>query len=99
LGLAEKDTPQELKEKMLRQSIQLFGTSGMVEQDDSDTWPHMTTAAKGARGRKSTLKYQAVYATGAPDGWPGPGIVNEGFTDDTQWHWWLHWHELMLANA
>ena len=98
--LAEKDTPQELKEKMLRQSIQLFGTSGMVEQDDSDTWPHMTTAAKGARGRKSTLKYQAVYATGAPEGWPGPGIVNEGFTkDDTQWHWWLHWHELMLANA
>ena len=73
---------------------------GMVEQDDSDTWPHMTTAAKGARGRKSTLKYQAVYATGAPEGWPGPGIVNEGFTkDDTQWHWWLHWHELMLANA
>lgn len=32
--------PQELKEKMLRQSIQLFGTSGMVEQDDSDAWPH-----------------------------------------------------------
>jgi len=98
--LAEKDTPPELKEKMLRQSIQLFGTSGMVEQDDSDTWPHMTVAARGARGRKSTLKYQAIYETSKPAGWPGPGIVNEGFTkDDTQWHWWLHWHELMLANV
>lgn len=93
---AEKDAPQELRDKMLRQTIQLFGTSGMVEQDDSDTWPHMTLAAKGAQGKKMTLKYQAVYETGAPKGWPGPGIVNEGFTkDDTQWHWWLYWRQLM----
>jgi len=95
--LAERDTPPELRQKMLEQSIQLFGTSGMVEQDDSDTWPHITLAAKGAMGRKQTLKYQAVYETGKPEGWPGPGIVNEGFTkDDTQWHWWLYWHELMM---
>ncbi len=95
---AEKDAPPELREKMLKQTVQLFGTSGMVEQDDSDTWPHMTLAAKGAMGKKSTLKYQAVYEKGAPAGWPGPGIVNEGFTkDDTQWHWWLHWRELMSA--
>nr|WP_315242910.1 aromatic ring-hydroxylating dioxygenase subunit alpha [uncultured Albidiferax sp.] len=95
---AEKDAPPELREKMLKQTVQLFGTSGMVEQDDSDTWPHMTLAAKGAMGKKSTLKYQAVYEKGAPEGWPGPGIVNEGFTkDDTQWHWWLHWRELMSA--
>ncbi|MDB5869645.1 MAG: (2Fe-2S)-binding protein [Polaromonas sp.] len=96
---AEKDAPPELREKMLKQTIQLFGTSGMVEQDDSDTWPHMTLAAKGAMGKKQTLKYQAVYETGKPEGWPGPGIVNEGFTkDDTQWHWWLHWRELMSAS-
>ena len=55
----------------------------MVEQDDSDTWPHMTLAAKGAMGRQMTLKYQACYETGAPAGWPGPGIVNEGFTGET----------------
>jgi hypothetical protein len=98
--LAEKDAPQELKDKMLMQSIHLFGTSGLVELDDSDTWPHMTLAAKGARGRRSTLKYQAVYESGAPAGWPGPGIVNEGFTkDDTQWHWWLYWNELMSRQS
>lgn len=96
---AEKDAPEDLREKMRKQTTQLFGTSGMVEQDDSDTWPHMTLAAKGARGRRMTLKYQAVYETGKPEGWPGPGIVNEGFTkDDTQWHWWLHWRELMSAD-
>jgi phenylpropionate dioxygenase-like ring-hydroxylating dioxygenase large terminal subunit len=96
----EKDTPPELKEKMLMQTIQLLGTSGMVEQDDSDTWPHMTLAAKGAVSRHITMKYQAIYETGKPAGWPGPGIVNEGFTkDDTQWYWWRYWHELMTAAA
>jgi phenylpropionate dioxygenase-like ring-hydroxylating dioxygenase large terminal subunit len=98
--LAEKDAPPELREKMRRQTTQLFGTSGMVEQDDSDTWPHMTLAAKGAQGRKMTLKYQAVYETGKPVGWPGPGQINEGFTkDDTQWHWWLYWRQLMLGEV
>jgi hypothetical protein len=98
--LAEKDAPAELRDKMRRQTTQLFGTSGMVEQDDSDTWPHMTLGAKGAQGRKMTLKYQAVYETGRPEGWPGPGIINEGFTkDDTQWHWWLYWRQLMLGEV
>ena len=93
---AEKDAPQELRDKMLRQTIQLFGTSGMVEQDDSDTWPHQTIVSKGAMSRHITMKYQAKYETGKPDGWPGPGHVGSGFTkDDTNWSFWQYWHELM----
>jgi nitrite reductase/ring-hydroxylating ferredoxin subunit len=96
----EKETPADVREKMRKQTTQLLGTTGMVEQDDSDTWPHMTLAAKGAMGRKMTLKYQAAFEKGAPEGWPGPGIVNEGFTkDDTQWHWWKYWLELMTAES
>jgi phenylpropionate dioxygenase-like ring-hydroxylating dioxygenase large terminal subunit len=95
---AEKDTPPELKARMLRQSVQLLGTSGMVEQDDSDTWPHQTIAAKGAVSRDITMKYQALFEGGRPEGWPRPGHVGEGFTkDDTQWQWWIYWHELMTA--
>jgi len=80
-------------------AIQLLGTSGMVEQDDSDTWPHMTLAAKGAMSEDITLKYQALYEDDAkPADWPGPGYVGEGFTkDDTQWQWWKYWHALMTA--
>ena len=58
---------------MLKQTIQLFGTSGMVEQDDSDTWPHMTLSAKGAMGRKMTLKYQAVFETAGAERVARPG--------------------------
>ncbi len=95
---AEKDTPPALKARMLRLSIQMLGTSGLVEQDDSDTWPHQTNAAKGAMGKDITLKYQALFEQGAPAGWPGPGHVGDGFTkDDTQWAWWKYWYELMSA--
>ncbi len=46
--------------------------------------------------RKNKVKQK--NETDAPEGWPGPGIVNEGFTkDDTQWHWWKYWYELMMA--
>lgn len=94
--LAEKDTPPEQKAAMLRISCQLLGTSGMVEQDDSDTWPHQTIVAKGAMSRNITLKYQARFEAGAPEGWPGPGHVGSGFTkDDTNWSFWTYWHELM----
>jgi hypothetical protein len=33
---AEKDAPEELKGRMRQASVRVFGTSGMVEQDDSD---------------------------------------------------------------
>lgn len=96
--LAEKDTPPEQKAAMLRISCQLLGTSGMVEQDDSDTWPHQTIVAKGAMSRNITLKYQAKFESGAPEGWTGPGHVGSGFTkDDTNWSFWTYWHELMTS--
>lgn len=98
--LAEKDTSEEVRQIVARLSVQMFGTSGMVEQDDSDTWPHMTLSAKGAMGRQMTMKYQALHQHPKPADWPGPGIVHDGFTkDETQWHWWLYWHELMTADV
>ena len=98
--LAEKDTPPEQKAAMLRISCQFLGTSGMVEQDDSDTWPHQTIVSKGAMSKNITLKYQAKYETGKPDGWPGPGHVGSGFTkDDTNWSFWQYGHELMTRES
>jgi len=70
-----------------------------VEQDDSDTWPHQTIVSKGAMGQNITLKYQAKYETGKPEGWPGPGHVGSGFTkDDTNWSFWQYWYDLMMAD-
>ena len=97
--LAEKDAPEEHKQKALQFAVRMLGTSGMVEQDDSDTWPHITQTAKGAAARNITMKYQAVCTTPPRADWPGPALVYEGFTkDDTQWNWWLAYRDLMNSS-
>jgi nitrite reductase/ring-hydroxylating ferredoxin subunit len=95
---AEKDASPEMKRDMLENAIRQTGTSGTIEQDDSDTWPHMSRNARGAVGSTQTLKYHALLGEKKPEGWPGGGFVYDGFTkDDTQWNWWLYWRELMTA--
>jgi phenylpropionate dioxygenase-like ring-hydroxylating dioxygenase large terminal subunit len=94
----EKDAPEDTKQKMLAMSIFYMGSSGTIEQDDSDTWPHMSSNAKGPQGRKQTLKYGALVGENKPQGWPGGGFVYEGFSkDDNQWQWWLAYRDYMLA--
>lgn len=93
---AEKDTPPAVRNAMRSASVQTGGTSGLIEQDDSDTWPHMTESARGAMGATETLKYQAIAGENRPEGWPDKGRVFAGLSkDDAQWTWWLQYHELM----
>jgi phenylpropionate dioxygenase-like ring-hydroxylating dioxygenase large terminal subunit len=96
---AEKDAPEAHKEKVRKISTRMFGTSGMIEQDDSDTWPHQTINARGPQGRDITMKYQVRNQKPRPASWPGPAEAYEGFTsDDTQWNWWLRWYDMMTAD-
>jgi nitrite reductase/ring-hydroxylating ferredoxin subunit len=94
----ERDAPEHMKRDMLQNAIRQTGTSGTIEQDDSDTWPHMSRNARGAVGRECTLKYGALLGERKPPDWPGGALVYDGFTkDDTQWNWWLYWRKLMTA--
>lgn len=94
--LCEKGTPDEVKDIIRQVAVQTGGTSGLIEQDDTDTWPHMTAAARGRMGRTETLKYQALSGENRPEGWPGKAKVYEGFSkDDAQWSWWQQYHKLM----
>ena len=93
---AEKDASPEVKQMMRAAAAQLTGTSGVIEQDDSDTWPHMSEASRGFIGRTETLKYQAILGETRPADWPSKAKVYSGFSkDDAQWNWWLAYHELM----
>ncbi|MBA4082227.1 MAG: aromatic ring-hydroxylating dioxygenase subunit alpha [Hyphomonas sp.] len=97
---AERGTPDHVKEMMRAAATHGTGTSGIIEQDDSDTWPHMTEAARGVIGRTETLKYQAILGENRPADWPDKAKVYEGFgKDDAQWEWWLAYHKLMTASA
>jgi nitrite reductase/ring-hydroxylating ferredoxin subunit len=92
----EKDTPPDMKRRMLAAAIAATGTSGTIEQDDAEAWPHMSRSARGVMGAQGTLKYQALLGENKPDGWTGPALVYGGFSkDDTQWNWWQAWLKLM----
>jgi len=102
--LVERSASAEMRELMTRAMTLSFGISGFVETDDADTWPQMTAAARGARGRQGTLKYGALTGENQPtdgywDGeWPGKGHVYPGFTkDDTQWQWWLRYRDFLMG--
>ncbi len=93
---AEKGTPEDVKVMMRAAATHGTGTSGIIEQDDSDTWPHMSESARGVIGRTETLKYQAILGENRPVDWPNKAKVYEGFgKDDAQWEWWLAYHRMM----
>ncbi|MDB5424629.1 MAG: (2Fe-2S)-binding protein [Phenylobacterium sp.] len=93
----EKDTPEDLKRRMRSSAIGASGTSGTIEQDDAECWPHMSESARGVMGEQGTLKYQALLGENKPPEWTGPGLVYAGFSkDDGQWNWWKAWLKLML---
>lgn len=97
--LAEKDAPEDMKRRMRAVGIQVVGTSGTIEQDDTETWSQITQSARGVLGSQQTLKYQAITGENTrPPSWPGPGHVYDGFSkDDTQWNWWLAYKRALRA--
>lgn len=97
---AESDVTEQIKLDMLQNAINQTGTSGTIEQDDSDIWPQVTRSARGAAGKQSTMKYQAIGGVNKPADWPGNGFVYDGFTkDDTQWNWWLAYSRMMKGET
>jgi len=93
---AEKDAPEQVKRDMLQNAIQQTGTSGIIEQDDADTWPQIMRNSRGTVSKTITLKYQALHGHERPENWYGEGLLYPGFTkDDTQWNWWLAYYDLM----
>lgn len=94
--LCEKGTPDDIKDIIRAVAVQTGGTSGLIEQDDSDTWPHMTQSAKGSWGSTETMKYQAIGGENRPEGWPDKAKVYAGFSkDDAQWSWWQQYYAVM----
>lgn len=97
---AEKDASDEVKRDLLQNAIQQTGTSGMIEQDDADAWPHLNQSARGAMGKTMTLKYQALTGHQDMEDWFGGGLIYPGFTkDDTQWNWWMAYYRAMIEET
>ena len=94
--LIERDSSDELKDRVRRAGLNNFGISGLTESDDADVWPFQTEVSRGGIARNRKLRYQAVAGENRPEGWPGPGKVYSPFVrDDISWNFWLRYLEFM----
>lgn len=91
--LVEKDAPPAFKQASYRAYVLSFGSSGMLEQDDTENWMTITRAARGHMARKLHLNYQMGldHLSPVPD-WPGPGVAYPlGYTECNQRAFWQTW--------
>lgn len=96
--LVERDSSEELKDRVRLASTNNFGISGLTEVDDSDVWPLQSQSSKGALGRRQKLRYQAVGGEHRPDWWPGPGqVYGPWLKDDVQWKFWLRYLDYLTG--
>ena len=102
-ALVQADADAEIKARGRRAIAYTFGSSGTLEQDDTEAWAQIQRSVAGAQGRRRWIRYNASAepdllddATGKK--WGGPGEVRTGFgSDDNQWNWWRRWLAMITA--
>ena len=96
----ERDAPKALRQETRRTTMQSFGSSGFVEQDDAEAWPSIQRAASGFMGKNGWMRYPAQAEMVRPEGWVGGGDTYPGLSkDDSNWNWWLAYYNFMTEAA
>jgi hypothetical protein len=99
-SLVERSAQENLRGHTRKTTIQTFGSSGIIEQDDAEAWPSLTRASKGTFGKQQWLRYQARHEAKTPEGWPDKGLLYSGISkDDNQWNWWTSYYEFLTNTA
>jgi phenylpropionate dioxygenase-like ring-hydroxylating dioxygenase large terminal subunit len=93
-GLVARDLDPELKEMQRKTTVRMFGSSGMLEQDDAQIWSGTQKSIRGAQGRNRKLRYPLVKPRN--EDWPGPGYARTSFPDEmNQMNFWRRWRDLL----
>lgn len=98
----DREAPEEIKRLNERAYSASFGSSGMFEQDDTENWSYVTTAAKGAAAGDIALNYRMGLnaenrAIEEPmTDWPGPGNAYPvSYAEHNQRQLWRTWLDYM----
>jgi hypothetical protein len=94
----EQEAPEAWKARSERAYIASFGSSGMFEQDDTENWSYVTSAACGTSAESFRLNYRMGLGTdnqpivaSLPD-WPGPGEAFPiPYAEHNQRQFWRTW--------
>jgi PAH dioxygenase large subunit len=72
--LIDKSAPEALKKASYESYVLSFGSSGLLEQDDTENWTSITRSARGRMASNLQLSYAMGAASLKPiSDWPGPG--------------------------
>jgi hypothetical protein len=94
--LVEKDASPEFKAQVRKNTLLQFGTSGTIEQDDSEAWPAISKSATGYQGSQQAMRYQAFAGHNPPEDWKGGAYAYAGFSkDDSGWDFWMRYRDYM----
>ena len=97
--VVDKAAPSEVKDAVRIMSIQAFGSSGIVEQDDMDNWIQCTASSMSPRGRKVPQMVSMGIGHESTDkllpGELAPHSINEG----PQQSLYSRWQEMMDAES
>jgi hypothetical protein len=97
--LVEKDASPEFKATVRKNMILQFGTSGTIEQDDSESWPSIDKSASGHQGATQSMRYQAFVGDHPLEDWKGGAYAYTGFSkDDSAWDWWMRYRQYMSGD-
>ena len=95
-SMVEKGAPESHKDAMRKAAIQVFTSSGLIDQDDAEVWSGTQRVIGGVMAQAQRSTYHGLLGEIKPDGWPGGGLVYDGpSADDNQWLWWMRYSDFM----
>jgi nitrite reductase/ring-hydroxylating ferredoxin subunit len=98
--MVEKGAPEAVKAAMRKATIQIFTSSGLIDQDDAEVWGGTQRVIGGAMAQRRRSTYMGLLGVQKPDAWPGDGLVYDGpSSDDNQWNWWLRYQDFLTNQA
>lgn len=93
--LVHKAMPAELKQHIVKQAIQTFGTAGTLESDDGENMETCTHMNRGRNVRRGRMNVSMGLGNEAPH--PElPGVIGRGVLGETSYRgFYRFWRELM----
>lgn len=71
--LVEKEAPEAFKHESYETYVRTFGTSGVFEQDDAETWRAITAGTQGRLNGSQMLNFEmGMGVLDSDDTWKGP---------------------------
>lgn len=100
--LAERESPADYKDRMLRKGFHNFGAAGVFEQDDLELWEAATAASSNHIARQYPYSFHTAmpYLDKPLANYHGPGrAFQPSIAEVIQFEYMRHWEKVMTGDV